>query len=649
LCDESADLCNAPDNTFCDDGMFCTENDACIGSGGDINGCSYSPKDSICLLGFPDCISATCDANLGCINYLPVDCTTTGIPSEYISYWKFEGNTNDEKGRNDGTLMDNAAIISDSVRGSVLSLDGAGDYVDVPNDASLNISGPLTISAWIKNENDKDSYQDIVAKGRGFDTGGAYSLAWLGSNDNAYFFLRNPTNDGYVNARTSLPYDNNWHHVAAVYNGTNGIVYVDGSSAGGMISATVSPIWQNNKNVLIGGSMWFKGSIDDVMIFNKSLSEEEVQKIYCLWGKGESFCDYSLNKFSMIVLPDTQYYTETYPWIFTNQTQWIVDNSDELNTKFVLHLGDVVNSGTNLAHYDNANTSLSILDGKVNYSLTIGNHDYNSLSIKDTTNWENYFGLSRYGSLAYWGGQRDAAEGNINTYQYFTVDGREFMVLNLEFCPRDEVLAWANQTVENNPDKKVIVVTHGYMNYDDTRLSSGDQYSCEYYSSFQESTNNGEQQWDKFVKWQDNIFMVQSGHILGDGTGYLKSTGINGNEVHQILSNYQRVGAGGDGWLRIYEFSPDKNKIYVKTYSPYLDLYNYGSENEFTLDYDFDGAGVTTLSPFAKIWNFLKGFLTKETGNVITGGVVNEKVYSESFNEEESFFWKIVRWFKDNW
>ena len=47
--------------------------------------------------------------------------------------------------------------------------------------------------------------------------------------------------------------------------------------------------------------------------------------------------------FSIVVLPDTQYYSETYPHIFLEQTQWIADNKDSLNIVFVSHSGDLVN------------------------------------------------------------------------------------------------------------------------------------------------------------------------------------------------------------------------------------------------------------------------------------------------------------------
>ena len=49
--------------------------------------------------------------------------------------------------------------------------------------------------------------------------------------------------------------------------------------------------------------------------------------------------------FSIIVLPDTQYYAESYPQTFDSQTQWIVNNISALNIKAVIGVGDIVNGG----------------------------------------------------------------------------------------------------------------------------------------------------------------------------------------------------------------------------------------------------------------------------------------------------------------
>ena len=76
-----------------------------------------------------------------------------------------------------------------------------------------------------------------------------------------------------------------------------------------------------------------------------------------------------------------------------------------------------------------------------------------------------------------------------------------------------------------------------------------------------------------------------SGHVGGDGTGRQTSRGDHGNAVHELLSNYQLRLKGGNGWLRIMEFVPEQNKIYVSTYSPYLDRFDGRNKNTFELEF----------------------------------------------------------------
>jgi len=97
--------------------------------------------------------------------------------------------------------------------------------------------------------------------------------------------------------------------------------------------------------------------------------------------------------------------------------------------------------------------------------------------------------------------------------------------------------------------------------------------------------NDGEQIWQKFVRKHENIFLVVSGHIGGDGMGKLTSKGDHGNPVHQLLANYQGRPRGGDGWLRILRFLPKENKISVRTYSTFHDKYDDDPQNQFELDY----------------------------------------------------------------
>ncbi len=298
---------------------------------------------------------------------------------------------------------------------------------------------------------------------------------------------------------------------------------------------------------------------------------------------------YSDSAFSIVLLPDTQTYSTSYPHIFTSQTQWIVNNKDNLRIAFVLHEGDITNTNA-VAQWNNANTSLSFLDGEIPYVLVPGNHDMGTGGTADTrdlTLFHQYFPVSRYDTLPHFGGifETDHLE---NSYHYFTTGGIDWLVIALEFGPRKKVLDWANQLVADHPHRRVIVLTHNYLYTDDTLVGPGDTWNphdyglCSSVSDPNEVCNDGEEMWTNFVKLHENISFVFCGHILNDGTGKLVSTGDNGNQVYQMLANYQTTDPnGGNGFLRIVTFYPSMQMVEVKTYSPYVDLYKTEPDQQF--------------------------------------------------------------------
>ena len=154
----------------------------------------------------------------------------------------------------------------------------------------------------------------------------------------------------------------------------------------------------------------------------------------------------------------------------------------------------------------------------------------------------------------------------------------KFMVINLEFAPRDEALEWAAGVVKRHPDHRVIVATHCYMR------PKGRDTGCA--TSYSVAGNSGEQIWQKFIRKQPNVFLVVSGHVLG--VGLQTSTNDAGGKVLEMLTDYQGLPNGGDGWLRSLQFVPAENKIHVKTYSPVLDQYNKSPKESFSLDYNLN-------------------------------------------------------------
>ncbi|HXI56096.1 MAG TPA: hypothetical protein VNO55_08555, partial [Polyangia bacterium] len=195
-----------------------------------------------------------------------------------------------------------------------------------------------------------------------------------------------------------------------------------------------------------------------------------------------------------------------------------------------------------------------------------------------------------------------------NSFSVFGAGGGKWLVVALEFGPRDEVLAWADTVLKIFRDTPAIIITHAYLYRDGTRYdavgSPGQQFNPHAYVMMGQpgsTVNDGEEMWRKLIAPNRNVKLVFSGHdvsgnALPPGTAArLTSSRQDGTVVHQILTNYQTCTAppcesfaggtvrGGNGFLRVLHFSPRDGTISVTTYSPYLDEYLRDPSNQFTL------------------------------------------------------------------
>lgn len=294
--------------------------------------------------------------------------------------------------------------------------------------------------------------------------------------------------------------------------------------------------------------------------------------------------------FVLAVLPDTQYYSLMFPDIFSAQTGWIVANADRLAIPYVLHLGDIVNNNTE-EEWRRARLSMSLLDGVVPYALVPGNHDYGPLGNAATreTFLNQFFPFESQAAWPTFGGAFEPGKLD-NTYHLFSAGGRDYIVLALEWGPRDAVIAWANQVMAANPGRDGILVTHAYLNYNDRRYDHTDRVNPQDYNPHDYGTtpgpvNDGEQLWQKLVRRHPFVFVL-SGHVLGDGTGYLASVTDAGTTCHQVMSNYQIRTLGGEGYMRLMEFVDDGRTVNVYSYSPLHDAYLTERDQMFSLSLD---------------------------------------------------------------
>ena len=304
--------------------------------------------------------------------------------------------------------------------------------------------------------------------------------------------------------------------------------------------------------------------------------------------------------FAVIMPSNVQTVADLYPAILNELSAWIVDSKEQLQTKFVTFSGDVVNIGYSTRQWNNLSSALGVLDNELPYAIAIGNHDYDANLIttnngtRSSTYFQSYFPLSRFASNTWWGGQQ--YNENINTYQFLEQDGREFMFMHVEFCPSDTTLAWANDLVAQHPQKHVIITTHLYMNFDNTTVDANDPYNCEMFldSSYISGIdkNNGNEIWQEFISGHNNIDLVLSGHVIGDGAGYRADAGPDGaHTIHQIFHNsYATVpgnNSGESAFARVYIFSPERGRVFVRTYDPWQDKQKTDEQNHFSFDFEF--------------------------------------------------------------
>jgi len=163
--------------------------------------------------------------------------------------------------------------------GSALEFDGVDDYVDIADSDVFTLNEAYTLSAWIKSDSTRD--QKIVNQ---WGAGGVGNASWILIIENAKIRIGN--HDGvrsnYVSGNTELQVDQ-WYHVAGVWDGSSGFIYINGDLDN---SASLSRVPQNSGYpVRIGRGAYasatspdyFDGVIDEVCIFNRALSAEEIQ------------------------------------------------------------------------------------------------------------------------------------------------------------------------------------------------------------------------------------------------------------------------------------------------------------------------------------------------------------------------------------
>ncbi|OZA69921.1 MAG: serine/threonine protein phosphatase, partial [Sphingomonadales bacterium 39-62-4] len=251
---------------------------------------------------------------------------------------------------------------------------------------------------------------------------------------------------------------------------------------------------------------------------------------------------------------------------------------------------------TRTVEIPSAINGFELIAGRLPFSVVPGNHDFDALWTDPThpprpeatgrlkTGIRHLGGLAGFQSAfsdqsVFFKSQPwyvDSHDGGADSAQIFASGQCRFLHIGLQYQAPDASLAWATRVIHRFPNMPTIVTTHDYLDRDGAR----DDNSNPDNSILDFRDNNPQMIWDEFISRNDQIFLVLSGHI--GGQGYSVDRNLFGHEVHQMMADYQgrwqvakdlgRKDSGatlGDGWMRLLTFRLDGDKptVRVRTYS----------------------------------------------------------------------------------
>lgn len=298
------------------------------------------------------------------IKYSQRDLSNAGIPTTNLQgYWKFNGNANDESNNSYNLTASGSPIYTTGLFNSCVDLEASSSQYFSVSATNCNITTSQTWSCWIKSESAGSGDQMIMG------------IRNSGGGNNRGIYIVNSTArirwdlDGLSsnpqNSPTTVISNGVWYHIACVYDSTNNKskVFINGVKQ--ELSTTGSPSAITG-NFVVGrnGDMnqyYYDGLIDDVAIYNTSLTDEQILNIYNTGGNCVGY--------------------------------WKFDQTEDTNTKLLLHFNgadgatSTLDSSTGKAVTFVANAQIDTAQKKFGVSslLLDGTGDY--ITLADSADW----------------------------------------------------------------------------------------------------------------------------------------------------------------------------------------------------------------------------------------------------------------------
>ena len=264
-----------------------------------------------------------------------------------VAYYPLDADANDASGNGlDGMVMGDTKL-ADGIMGGAMEFDGDGDYIEVASDALLDITGPISLSLWIRPDaEDPEGKGTETAPMAKASSTASPSWSWqvrYGWNSPQPYmgFTFNTSPRAWVYVGRKLE-QGEWAHIACSHDGETLKCYLEGvetdSTPMGAITSSPTP-------VLIGSDGWscdWIGAIDEVAIYNRALSEGEI--LY-LAGFRLPAADVTAPGDAVVGVPNDGVTTggEDNGWPAAETPDLAFD--DDVNTKFLHFKGETEPTG----------------------------------------------------------------------------------------------------------------------------------------------------------------------------------------------------------------------------------------------------------------------------------------------------------------
>ncbi|MFA5484773.1 MAG: LamG domain-containing protein [Candidatus Pacearchaeota archaeon] len=249
------------------------------------------------------------------------------------------GGVEDRKGKSDGAT----------------NFDGVDDYIDCGNPNILQMKDIFSVSVWFK-INDLNNHHEVVRKGAGLSSPGNYGWAISYADTKTIYFDTYESSGTRHNVVLSYPQDNNWHHLVCIFNRGIMSCYLDFSNS--KTSYGDFLIGNTGYNLRFSGTsgwQFFSGSISDVRIYNRALSEDEIKLLFDSYKPKEASVG-NLNKGLILDMPLTTKYMKSNT-IVSDRTPYGNDGTlrNGVNVTNEGAVFDGVNGGMNISNSDSLN------------------------------------------------------------------------------------------------------------------------------------------------------------------------------------------------------------------------------------------------------------------------------------------------------